>query len=176
MSQPAAGPKAKFLRSPAVADPRLQLAVQVTHNSKTDVAAAGRGRQPGISCYSCENDTGRSVNSCKNQFTNYNRVEKVNIEPRGNPAETQQMPAPYTSNTKEPCRTFALTGSCSFGLKCRYLHVTQCKYFESGMCIYGDGCRFAHIRGEGGGVMVAPASAKARSNCIVALAGFPKRP
>ena len=77
------------------------------------------------------------------------------------------MSAPSTSSIKKPCRNFALTGSCSFGVKCRYQHVKQCKHFATGVCTRGDECYFAHIRAEGGGGMVATAPVKASGDLVL---------
>ena len=60
----------------------------------------------------------------------------------------------------KPCRSFALTGRCRFGLDCRNPHVQQCKFFATGTCSRGDDCHYAHIRAEGKSEVVATAPFK----------------
>jgi hypothetical protein len=70
------------------------------------------------------------------------------------------MSAPSVSINMKPCRSFALTGRCRFGLDCRNPHVQQCKFFATGTCSRGDDCHYAHIRAEGKSDVVATAPFK----------------
>jgi hypothetical protein len=65
-------------------------------------------------------------------------------------------------DAKEPCKFFA-QGRCSFGDKCKMLHVgdveqrqARCHAYSVGKCTYGDKCKYRHEAASAGGPCPSP--------------------